>query len=274
MDLNSILEIARPKDRSGALFVDSGTSWLAGGTWLFSEPQPRLRRLIDLAGFDWPPLTRTPDGLTIAATCTIGALHDYEYPLHWRASPLFAQCCRAFLASFKILNVATVGGNICLALPAGPMIALCAALEGICTIWCPDGSERRIPVAELVIGPQQTTLAPGELLRAVDLPTAALTRRTAFRRLSLTPLGRSAALLIGTLSSDGAMSLTVTGSVGRPIILDFKAMPDRHELDRTLAAAVPFASYYDDPHGRPDWRQHVTRVLAEEIRSELAEHDA
>src|ERR1700722_6995663 len=51
-----------------------GDAWLGGGTWLFSQPQPRLRRLLDLRAFGWPPLTETDDGLSIAATCTLAEL--------------------------------------------------------------------------------------------------------------------------------------------------------------------------------------------------------
>ena len=51
-----------------------GDAWLGGGTWLFSQPQPRLRRLLDLHAFGWPPLTETDDGLSIAATCTLAQL--------------------------------------------------------------------------------------------------------------------------------------------------------------------------------------------------------
>ena len=49
-------------------------------------------------------------GLTLAATCTIAQLDRLELPSGWNAAPLVGQCCRALLGSFKIWNVATVGG--------------------------------------------------------------------------------------------------------------------------------------------------------------------
>jgi len=30
-----------------------GDAWLDGGTWLFSQPQPGVRRLLDLKDFGW-----------------------------------------------------------------------------------------------------------------------------------------------------------------------------------------------------------------------------
>src|ERR1700757_1816715 len=197
MDLNTIREVARPSARAELPVWAAGDAWLAGGTWLFSEPQVHLNRLIDLTDLKWPALTIEAHGLSIAATCTIAQLDAFACPPEWLAAPLFNQCCSAFLASFKIWKTATVGGNLCMSLPAGPMISLTAALDGICTVWKADGSEQRISVVDFVTGNQRNVLAPGDLLRQIDIPLAALKRRAAFRQISLTPVGRSAALLIG-----------------------------------------------------------------------------
>ena len=100
MDLNTVTEVARPQTRSQLPIWTAGDAWLAGGTWLFSEPQAHLTRLIDLADLKWPALTIGPTDLTIAATCTVAQLDALPCPLDWVASPLISQCCREFLASF------------------------------------------------------------------------------------------------------------------------------------------------------------------------------
>src|SRR6202051_2468825 len=212
MDLNTIKEVAHPQEREQPPVWTAGDAWLAGGTWLFSEPQAHLTRLIDLTDFKWPALTVSETGLTIAATGTVAQLDARACPPEWLAAPLINQCCRAFLASYKIWKTATVGGNICMSLPAGPMISLTAALDGVCTIWQANGGERRVAAADFVTGDQGNVLELGDLLRQIESPLAALRRRSAFRQISLTPLGRSAALLIGSLGSDGAFALTVTAS--------------------------------------------------------------
>jgi CO/xanthine dehydrogenase FAD-binding subunit len=275
VDLNTITEVARPHQRTDLPEWRDGDAWLAGGTWLFSEPQTSVSRLIDIADLGWPPLQIGEQGLCIAATCKITELDSMAFPANWTAVPLFNQCCRSFLASFKIWNAATVGGNICMALPAGPMISLTAALDGICTIWTPDGKERRVTVKDFVLGPQRNALRPGELLRSVHLPLAALRRRTAFRQISLSPLGRSAALLIGTLSPDsGDFALTITASTPRPTRLTFSDLPSATLLREKIEQTIPQSRYYNDVHGEPTWRRHVTLHFAEEIRSELAEKNA
>ncbi len=101
-----------------------GYACLAGGTWLFSTPQIATHTLIDLETLRWPALTLSADGLEIAATCTIAELEQFQAPANWTAAPLLKLCCHALLMSFKIYNAATVGGNICMSLPAGAMISL------------------------------------------------------------------------------------------------------------------------------------------------------
>jgi CO/xanthine dehydrogenase FAD-binding subunit len=271
MDLNTITEVVRPSRREGLPQWQDGDALLAGGTWLFSEPQPHLSRLIDLAALDWPAIEADRKGLHIAATCTIAKLEAMQLPNEWIAAPLIAQCCRAFVASFKIWNTATVGGNICLSLPAGPMISLASALDGIATIWSGDGVERRIRVLDFVVDTRKNALARGEILRQIDLPVSALTRRAAFRQISLTPLGRSAALLIGTLSPrGGGFDLTVTAATSRPVRLSFARLPDPQSLKVRIAHDIADELYVEDPHGTPRWRKQITAVLAEEIRQELA----
>ena len=122
---------------------EPGYAWLAGGTWLFSTPQIATDTLIDLRSLKWPSLEASETGLDIAATCTIAELYHFKAPADWIAAPLFQLCSRAFLASFKIWNAATVGGNICMSLPAGPMVTLATALEARYTLLPRDGARAK-----------------------------------------------------------------------------------------------------------------------------------
>lgn len=270
MDINTITEIVTGPDEASLADWREGDAFLAGGTWLYSEPQPSLRRLFDLDAFGWAPLELTPDALVVAATCKIRELHDFVRPADWRSGALIRQCCDALLGSFKIWNMASVGGNMCLALPAGPMTSLAASLDATCVIRMRQGGERRMPAAEFVTGDRRNALTPGDLLRAIELPVANLRARSAFRQASPTTRGRSAALLIGLLDEAGRFALTVTASTKRPVRLVFDAAPDAAVLQDRIDAAIPDALYHDDVHGRPGWRKMLTCRLAEEIRTELA----
>ncbi|HEY2195008.1 MAG TPA: FAD binding domain-containing protein [Actinomycetospora sp.] len=276
MDLLTVEALDRPigDDEVRALLPGLGPdrTLLGGGTWLFSVPQPHLRGLVDLTAAGWTPLTADPDGLTVAATATLAQLADLDpagFP-QWPALPLLAGCAEALVGSRKVWHVATVGGNVCLALPAGPMITMAAALDGVAVVWDAAGAERREPVVDLVAGPQRTTLAAGELLRAVHLPAAALRGRTALRKASLSALGRSAVLLAGRRDPDGGFTLAVTAALPRPAVLRYPDLPDAGSLAADLdALADTHGGWYADPHGTPQWRHAMTRHLAEEIRTEL-----
>ena len=276
MNLNTIEEVKRPTSADQIGQWRDGHAWLAGGTWLFSEPQVATRTLIDLDGLGWTPLTATADGLEIAATCRVVDLHAFTGPAEWRAVPLFRACIDAFLMSFKIWNAATVGGNICMSLPAGAMISLTAALEGICTLWPrPDksngGAPREVPVVDFVTGNHRNVLQPGELLRSIRLSAAALSKRHAMRQMSLTRLGRSAALIVGTVGDNGAdFLLTITASTPRPVQLRFARMPAADELRRAIDERLPAAGYFADVHGSAPYKCHLTYYFAEQIRAELA----
>jgi hypothetical protein len=103
------------------------------------------------------------------------------------------------------------------------------------------------------------------------LPASALRKRTSFRRMSLTHLGRSAVLLIGTLCPrDGTWALTVTASTVRPVWIEFSQVPTGDQLQSRLREAIPDALYFDDVHGTPAYRKHLTFYFAEEIRRELS----
>jgi len=270
MDLNTVTDVVRrPADRPGANWRD-GDAWLAGGTWLFSEQQPELRRLVDLTTLGWDTLVAREAGLEIGATCTIRDLYTFAAPDHWRAAPLFTTSCEAFLASFKVWNSATAGGNICMSLPAGPMITMTVALEATYTLWAADGSERTVDAADFVTGNHENILGPGEILRRVNIPISALRKRHTHRRFTLTQLGRSTLFMIATQSADMTdLLLTVTAGTTKPVRLRFGTVPDAETLQRSIDA-IPEDVWFDDPNGTPDHRRHLAKHYAEEIRIELS----
>lgn len=275
MDITTVRSYRLARTRAD-LVLAPGEVLLAGGTWLMSEPQPDTTGFVDLTGMGWPDLEISPAGLRISATCTIATLVAWakDAPVAhpgWPAAALAVDAANALLASFKIWNTATVGGNICRAFAAGAMVSLCVALDGVAVIWAPEsadgGAEHRMPVADLVTGNGTTSLRPGEVLRAVELPAHALASRAALRKIALAEHGRSGAVVTGRVDPDATSVFTVTAATAAPTVLRFATLPERAEL----ADAVVFASgYYTDPLGSADWRRGVSVVLAERIRAELS----
>ncbi|MFT3860650.1 FAD binding domain-containing protein [Micropruina sp.] len=266
MDLNTITRFRRPRSR-GDLVLAPGETLLAGGTWLFSEPQPETSGLVDLTALGWTPLKVSDAGLRIAATCTIAELLALPQQPGWTAQPFFRACADALLMSFKIWGLATVGGNICRSFAAGSMTTLAATLDAEAEIWCPDGTDRREPVAGLITGNGTNTLAPGEVLRAIEIPHRTLVATTALRKIALAKLGRSGAVLTGRLDPDGSALFVITAATLRPVLLRYPELPDAATLRADVADAP---DYYTDPLGAADWRRQVSQVLMDEVRVELA----
>ena len=69
-----------------------------------------------------------------------------------------------------------------MSLPAGALIALTVALEASYTLLERNGSSRVVRAADFVVGEHRNILRPGELLRGISIPAAALKKRFAFRR--------------------------------------------------------------------------------------------
>ncbi len=183
MDLNTIGSIATPREPGGPRRLAPRRRLARRRGPGCSPTATDLSRLVDLGGgLGWEPFAVAPDGLSLAATCTIAALDRIELPAAWIAAPLVGQCCRALLGSFKIWNVANrrrqpvhgAAGRADDRAGRRPRRALRDLDSG--------GRRAVLPVLDFVRGPQETALAPGELLRRIDLPAAALRRRTAFRR--------------------------------------------------------------------------------------------
>jgi CO/xanthine dehydrogenase FAD-binding subunit len=269
MDLNTVTRVIPARTRADLGHLGEGAVPLAGGSVLFAEPNPAINTLVDLQTFGWAPFVATDDGLEVAATATLAQLSILPGDNGWRAHPLFHQCCTALYGSFKVWNVATVGGNICTALPAGPMTSLFSALDAEALIWKADGSDLRMPVRDLVTGNTTTALESGDVLRSLHIPARSLGSTTAYRKIALSALGRSGAVVIGRLDPvDGSVVLTVSAATVRPEQLRFAALPTPSEL-RTAVESIE--SWFTDAHGAADWRLAVSGVLAEQIRTELAE---
>ncbi|WP_300577744.1 FAD binding domain-containing protein [uncultured Nocardioides sp.] len=248
MDLTTVSSHRLARRRED-LILGVGETLLAGGTWLFSEPQPATTGLVDLTTLGWPDLEQLPDGsLRIAATCPVAVLRE--------RGGVFAWCADALLMSPKVQAVATVGGNVCLGLPAGAMTSLLAGLDATALVWPPAGGERVVRVADLVVGNAATSLTSGEVVRCFDVPAASLAAPVAHRRFSLADLGRSAGVVIGLRTADG-VRVTVTGSTTRPVVL----------ADGQGVEAID--CWHEDAHGARDWRVAQTARCLAEVREEL-----
>ena len=267
MDLSTVTRIIPARTRSDLIALGPTVVPLAGGSELFADPRAHLRALVDLQTLGWPALTISEDGLEIAATCTLAELSRLPMQAGWAAHPLFYQCCTALFGSFKVWNVATVGGNLATSLPAGPMITLAVALDAELLVWRGDGSDEVVPARQFVTGNMTNVLEANDVLRSIRVPLTSLQATTAYRKIALSPLGRSGAVLAGRVDADGGFVLTVTAATLRPVQLRYSELPTADVLAGDIGA---IDCWFSDAHGAADWRRAMGLLLGEEIRAELA----
>lgn len=155
----------------GSGVADGPVKALAGGTDLLVQMrlgslQPRaLVSLKDVPGLTYV-LLEEDGALAIGATTPLGVVETS--PAVRRSFPAIAEAA-ACIGSVQVRGRATVGGNLCNAAPSADMAPILLAFEAEAVIT--DGrAERSVRVEDFFVGPGQTALRPGELLKAIRVP--------------------------------------------------------------------------------------------------------
>jgi len=126
--------------------------------------------VINLTNIKEPFLTTIsehPDSIRIGALVTAS-----EIVSNAKIQELFPVLHKAAetLASKQIRNVATIGGNICTASPAGDISTALVALDAVCEILSSDNKIREVPIREFFKGVRKTDLNKNEVLRSIRIP--------------------------------------------------------------------------------------------------------
>jgi carbon-monoxide dehydrogenase medium subunit len=183
------------------------TRVLAGGTDLVNQHRGgtvSCDRLVDVA--------HVPELRTIEANgqITIGAAVTHteivESAVLGEKAPLLVRACQE-IGSPQIRNIATIGGNVVNAAACADTLPALVCLGAEATVIT-DKGEQRLPVSDLVVGVNETTMPPGGLVRAFsfDLPPAGC-------RVSYQRIGRRRAMSIARLSVAAMGALDDAGKI-------------------------------------------------------------
>lgn len=148
--------------------LDDGLRPMAGGTDLLVPGRERPRRgvalLETIPGLDGVEMAA--EGLRLGALARLAALERHAVIRErW---PVLAQAL-ACLGSPLIRNMGTLCGNLASASPAGDTLPALLVLDAVVELASRDG-RRSLPLAEFLLGPGRTALAPGEIVAAVLIP--------------------------------------------------------------------------------------------------------
>jgi xanthine dehydrogenase small subunit len=161
----------RPTTLAEAYALLAEGTWrpIAGGTDIMVELAggADAEGLLDLTGIEELRDIRVDgDRLVIGSTATYTDLR--RSPLVAAHLPAVAELAAVFGAT-QLQNMATLGGNVVNASPAGDSLPLMLATEAVLVVGGPGG-ERAIPAASFFLGYRRTALQPGELLLRMELP--------------------------------------------------------------------------------------------------------
>jgi CO/xanthine dehydrogenase FAD-binding subunit len=183
----------------------------------------------------------------------------------------------SYVGSVQIRNRATLAGNLCNASPAADTAPALLVYDAVVVAAGP-GRLRRIPVDEWFVRSGVTTLAPDEIVTAIELPLPDGPRGSAFERRTRRRGHDLASVTLACSIDDDGVTRVAYGSVGpRPVVAvdhggalaDPTADPDarRIALDTIFADASPSRT---SMRAGPDYRLAMLRVLGIRAADEAA----
>ncbi len=199
------------------------------------------------------------------------------------AAPILAETADRF-ASNQIRNMATIGGNICNASPAGDMIIPLLLLEADVELasWA-DGklATRTVALSEFFTGPGQTVMQDNELLTTISFDKPADAFVGGFGKTGPRPALEISMVAVGVagVRENGHLkdARVAYGAVAPTPIRAPKteaALEGQPLNADTIAAALDAADGEVSPISdvrASDWyRRHLVRVMTEEVLNDVA----
>ncbi len=270
-----------------ALFQEHGTAGraLAGGTDLVVQvkeggkvPHPSylvsLRHLPELRHLDFSD----EEGLRIGAAVTMAELS--QSPVVLERYRVLAEGA-GIVGSIQTMNMATVGGNVCNAAPSADSAPPLLASDAVAVVAGPAG-EREVPIVEFWLGPGETVLQPGELLKELRLPVppprtgGVYARHTPRKQMDIAVVGVGVVL---TLDDEdrihrarialGAVAPTPIRARRAEAILE-EETPSQELFAQAAEAAAAESRPISDVRGSAEFRRHLVQVMTERLLPEAA----
>lgn len=244
----------------------------AGGTELLIAMKARVlsyAHIVDLKGIAElrGVSARSDGGLSIGALATHHELAND--PLVRERLPAYA-LLSSNVANIRVRATGTLGGNLCFAEPHADPPAMLCALNAELVLASPAG-ERRMPLAEFILGELSTARATDEVLARIEVPGLPAGARAAYRafgHLERPAVGVAAVAV--PLGKGYEWRLRVGSICGRPA-----ALPGLENAMRGLPAADALAALAegaeqaaadveadDDIRGSAEYKRHLVGVLA------------
>lgn len=175
------------------------------------------------------------------------------------------------VANVRVRSTGTLGGNLCFAEPHSDPATLLQALEAKAHVQGKSG-ERTLPIDQLIAGAYETSLAPDELLTAVEIPLPAKSQRAAYVKFQIherPTLGLAVALDVDEAGRNIKKARAVVGSISATPCRSDKADAAlvgpveqvEKRLSEVAAALADAADPVDDLEGSAEYKRHLVGVF-------------
>ncbi len=253
------------------------SSYIAGGTDLLVEKNPQVEVLIDITGLGLSYIKSDGQGIRIGATTVLA---DIETSPILSKGPynIMMQAAHA-MGTPQIRNLATIGGNICNAVPSADSAPALLVLDAILVIAGPAG-ERSMDIAEFFQGARKNALDRGELLTEIQLPIIPDHAGTAFikkGRVATADMALVNAAVRLSLAADntcrdvhialGAVAPTPLRAREAEEMLSGKE-PKEELLRQVAARASEEIKPISDVRSSAEYRMTLSRILVEQALKE------
>lgn len=268
---NENISFNRPTTiKEAAILMQKKDSFaLAGGTDFIVKFQNRMlgnvKQIVDLNLLNLTNIVQGDNEIIIEACCTMEQISSNA--LIKESFPTLAYAA-ASVGALQIRNMATIGGNIANASPAGDSIPALYSLNAQLSIYSEEKSYR-IPIENFFAGPGKTVLKPGELIESIIIPR----RKTAGCFLKLGERKAHAIskinLALSTWQQDGKNKYSVAlGSVAPTVIKcpEVEKLLSENSINENIILkaaqmASEAASPISDVRSSSAYRKQMAKVL-------------
>lgn len=258
---------------AAALLATPGAEPLAGGTDLLIHIRAGVkspRHLVDLSGLGLSYVRRENGTVKIGAMTTFQEI--LESDIVRRDLACLAESA-AEIGAVQTRNLATIGGNICSAVPSADSAPPLLALDAQVKIAGCQG-ERVLPLDRFFSGPKKNVLLPGEILVEIQVPAPPARTGTRFLK-----IGRRRAMTLAVVNAAARVSLSMDaraiagvriamGAVAPVPLRAVKAEsmlggcePSEESFERAAALAAEEISPISDLRAPAAFRRQVAQVL-------------
>ena len=177
------------------------------------------------------------------------------------------------IGSTQIQGRASLGGNLCNGSPAADSVPALIAAGAVCEVAGPNGA-RSVPVEDVITGPGQLCLGPGEIVVSFVMPKPPPRSGDAYLRfiprteMDIAVVGAGVALTLNEAGVCTHARLGLGAVAPTPLLVEDGAKAligtkvDDDALANLAAAASAACNPIDDKRGTIEYRVKVAGVLA------------